>query len=372
MKNKALTVVAVLLFFAWGTIAWATGDFLLAENLSFLGLLRTTTYIAAALAVFLRYYLRRVPNEAFLIVGSGICSIALVLMAQGGDWIPLSYLIIGLARIVMIPANLGFAANVLGPKLGVVVTAGGFYAANAVLKPLIAELIKTDEWRYGLLVGAVLVLGSAIATWLVTPEEPAGFEEGRSEQAVASLVGKGSLTFVGIQVSFGLMSLLVFPLAVRTLGATTDAGTLEGFRQGAMFVGVMATLVYPGRFSIHIWLLTQLAGYLTLLVGFELGVKSLVYLGLCIDGVSFAVLERASELAYLEGVAGLPSASVVLQVLDAATRLALVPGEAMAAGLPLQASLWIAPMLPLGLLIILATPFKRWIADRLIALANRE
>ena len=363
----------MLLFFAWGTIAWGTGDFLLSENLPFLSLLRNVTYVAAAAAVVLRFVLRRIPNEVFLVVGSAICAIAFVVMAKGGDWVPIGYLVIGLTRIILIPANLGFAAAVLGPKLGVVVTAGGFYAANAVGKPIIATLIQHDQWRLGLLTGAVLVVVSVFATWLARPEAQAEQKVQHNQvlshtEAVNSL-GKGSITFVGIQVSFGLMSLLVFPLAQGLLGETTDAGALEGVRQSAMFVGVIATLVYPGRFSIRMWLLTQLAGYLTLLVGFQFSVAGLVYIGLCVDGVSFAVLERASELAYLEVLTGLPSAFVAMQVLDAATRLVMIPGEGLASGLPLELALWVAPLLPLVLLVLLATPLKNKIAEKLLHIA---
>ena len=88
------------------------------------------------------------------------------------------------------------------------------------------------------------------------------------------------------------MSLVIFPLAEEVLGQMTDAGALEALRQTAMFIGVIATLVYPGRFSIRIWLFAQLTGYLAILVGFQFGIRGSVYIGLCADGVSFAVLER--------------------------------------------------------------------------------
>ena len=123
-----------------------------------------------AIAVGLRYFLRKIPNEAFLLVGSAVCAIAFVVMAQGDNWVPVGYLVIGLTRIILIPANLGFAAGVLGPKLGIVVTAGGFYAANTVGKPIIAALVERDEWQVGVLVGAVLVVVSVIATWLARPD----------------------------------------------------------------------------------------------------------------------------------------------------------------------------------------------------------
>lgn len=368
--KKLLTAAAVLLFFAWGTVAWGTGDFLLAENLPFLSLLRNVTYAAAVAAVFMRFALRRVPNEAFLVVGSALCAVSFVVMAQGGDWVPIAYLVIGLTRIVLIPANLGFAAATLGPKLGVVVTAGGFYAANAVGKPIIARLVERDQWRAGLLIGAALVVASVVATWLARSD--ANQSTSNEELGSAAGLGYGALAFVGIQVSFGLVNLLVFPLALELTGKTTDAGTLEAIRQSAMFLGVVATLVYQGRFSIRMWLTAQLAGYLALLVGFQLGLKSLVYLGLIADGISFAILERATELAYLAGVHGLPSAAVVLQLLDAGTRIALIPGEAIAAALPVQATVWIAPLLPFGLLLLLATPLPRWLSAKLLELARKE
>ena len=369
MKNKLLTVAAVVFFFSWGAIAWGTGDYLLAQEgkLAFLAILRNSTYVAAAAAVFLRYYLRRVPNEAFLVTGSALCAISMFLMTQGGNWIPVAYLIIGVTRIVMIPPSTGFAADVLGPKLGIVVTAGGMYVANATIKPVVAWLIKTEQWRYGLGVGIVFVIVSAICVWLARPEP--GTEEVLTPNT--NRLGSGAIAFVLIQVSFGLMALIVFPLATELYGEVTDAGILEAIRQSSMFVGVMVTLLNV-RFSIRIWLLAQLLGGIALLAGMGYQVAGLVYFALCAEGVSFAVLEKAAELAYLEGLAGLPNRNVVIQLLDAGTRFALIPGEALAAGAPLQVSLWTAALLPLFILLVLATPFKRWLADKLLELARKE
>ena len=51
-----------------------------------------------------------------------------------------------------------------------------------------------------------------------------------------------------------------------------------------------------------------------------------------------------------------------MQVLDAATRMVVIPGEAVAAALPLEVALWVAPLLPLALLaLLLPTSFKKWV-----------
>ena len=254
MKNKLLALVAVLSFFAWGSIAWATGDFLLAEeNLPLMNALRNTTYVVAAVAVFLRFYLSRVSDKTYLLVGGGICAFALVSMVRGEAWVPAGYLVIGLTRIILIPATLGASVQALGNRGGVVATAGGFYLTNAVAKPIVAALVERDEWRGGLLVAACLTIVSALSSWAVQPQaEPVHtLDESETHQ---TRLGSGLIVFVLIQTTFGLLTLGVFPIAQALFGDVLAAGRLESVRQWSMLAGVLVTLFYKGRTSFRLTL----------------------------------------------------------------------------------------------------------------------
>ena len=377
LKSKGfLTVLTVIIFFAWGTLAWFTGNLLMADRLELLSLIRLATYGAAVAAVFLRSALRRVSDEVFLIVGSALCVVGLVLMTRPG-LLPVGYLLVGLTRIILIPANLGFVSRVLGPKGATITTAGAFYLANAVLSPVIAWLVKRQMWRIGLWVAVFLVVSSVATTWLARPTQPQVETEGNKEEAQAApnlrALGEGTITFVGIQLTFGILALAVFPLAEATLGELEGAGSLEAMRQIASLIGVLATLSYRGSFNLRFWLGVQALGLVSLALGVRFAIPSLVYFGLVVDGVAFSVLERASEVAYLTGLQGLPSSGVVIQALDAATRISIGAGELFVAFTPLYVSLYCALALPLMLILLLNWPAaKRTIARRLYAVARKE
>lgn len=371
MKNKLLALVAVFSFFAWGSIAWATGDFILAgDNLPLLNLLRNTTYVVAALAVLLRFYLSRVSDKTYLLVGGGVCAFTLISMVRGEAWVPVGYLVIGLTRIILVPATLGATVKALGNRGGVVATAGGFYLTNAISKPIVANLVERGVWRTGLLVAAGLTVLSALASWGVHIEEQTA-DDTSGEGGSHTHLGSGLIVFVLIQVTFGVVTLGVFPIAETLYGDVTDAGFLEAARQWAMLIGVLATLLYPGRISFRLMLFSQAAGLLAILLGVYLHIKWLVIVGLVIEGVTFALLERASELAYLEGVQGVARNGFILQLVDAASRLAIIPGETAVPFLPLQVTLVIAALMPLCIIALLATPLKAWLGRKLLEFANQ-
>ena len=102
-------------------------------------------------------------------------------------------------------------------------------------------------------------------------------------------------------------------------------------------------LISATRLSGGPLLWTQCAAYVPILAGTRLGVGSLVFVGLALDGLSFALLERESETRYLQGLKGLPNRSTALQLLNGAYRLTTAAGEQVAGRAPLMLSLWLAP-----------------------------
>ena len=373
MDKKILTVLTVLFFFAWGTLSWVTADLLLSDQLSLLANLRTVTYIVAAVAVFLRYYIRRIPDERILLYGAMICVVALLVM-MNRRLLPAGYLLVGITRIFLIPANLGFVDRVLGARNATIVTGGGFYLANAALSPVAEFLVEANRWRFAFGAAIVLLILSAYVTFRlekVLEAEEEVEETPPSASHPPSAFGKGVIVFVAIQTCYGLVEIVLFPLSALLLGERTDAGRVKGLRQFAALVGVVVTCFYRKPLSLRALLTIQFAGLALILVGAQYGIGGLCFFGIFVEGVMFALLERESEIIYLEGLRGLPSAAVARQFIDGAYRLATVPGELVAANTPLFLSLGVAPILPLLILVSFKTPLRHGVARALRRLGNK-
>ncbi len=373
MNKKTLTVLTVLFFFAWGTLSWVTTDLLLSDQLTLLANLRTVTYIVAAASVFLRYYIRRIPDERILLYGAMICVVALVMM-MNRTLLPAGYLLVGITRIFLIPANLGFVDRVLGARNATIITGGGFYLANAALSPVAEFLVEANRWRFAFGMAIVLLIFSAYVTYRlekVLEAEEEVEEAPPSATHPPSAFGKGVIVFVAIQTCYGLVEIALFPLSELLLGERTDAGRVKGLRQFAALVGVIVTCFYRKPLSLRALLTVQFAGLALILAGAQLELGGLVFFGIFVEGAMFALLERESEIIYLEGLRGLPSAAVARQFIDGSYRLATIPGELVAANSPLFLNLGVAPILPLVTLMALSTPFRHWVARVLHRIASK-
>ena len=380
MSKKFLTVIAVLFFFMWGTLSWVTADLLFAEDqLELLANLRVVTYTAVALAGFLRLYLRDVSDERILSYGAVICVLELLMMVAATlipglfpILLPAGYLLIGITRIFLTAATLGLADKTFGGRYATILTGGSFYAANAVLSPVIEEVVEANRSTLCFVTAIVLLIVSAYVTLrlekILEAEKRGAKQKAAAQEAIEkavyppSALGKGVLIFVGIQACYGLFEIALFPIAELLLGQRTDAGRLKGLRQLAALLGVLVAIFYGRKkMSVRLLFTIQCAGLILLFIGVRFGLVGLCLVGIFVEGATFATLERESETMYLDGIRDLKKKAVVRQFIDGASRLAFIPFELLAANAPLFQTLGVAPMLPLLIIVALSTPLQRWI-----------
>ena len=373
MNKKVLTVMAVLFFFAWGTLSWVTADLLFAEDqLELLADLRVVTYSVTALAGFLRLYLHETSDERILSYGAVVCIVALLMM-MSTTLLPVGYLLVGVTRIFLTAATLGLADKTFGARDATILTGGSFYFANAVLSPVIEAVVEANKSTYCFVVAIALLVISVFATFrlekILEVEKKTAKQEVPKQEAspkaiyTASALGKGAFVFVAIQALYGLLEIGLFPLAELLLGQRTDAGRLKGLRQLGAVLGVLIAIFYRRKaIRMRTLFTVQFAVLILLFAGAKFGLIGLCLFAIFVEGVMFALLERESETMYLDGVRGLPKAPVARQFIDGASRLAFIPFELLAAKAPIFLTLGVAPMLPLLILAALGTPLKRWVA----------
>jgi hypothetical protein len=409
--TKLLTVIAVLASYCWGTAAWFTSAALLANSTELLANLTNVIYLSALLAPAIRARLT-VSTTQLLVALSLLSALAFVGM-MNESWIPPAYVAVGIFRLFLQPLLISFCIPNLGPVASVVLLSAGYYAANAVFKPIIADLVAQGLWRGGLAVGIVCIFVSAWTAyqarprksvsirwqllWLMQLEQselawllnygkrPNPFSGIVSHPRVAAsgqrlarlmrsqsegttpsirLLGKSTLIIVGINVLYGLREIAVFPLAERLFSekpnpaARLEAGKLEGIAESAMFLGVFLVPLLHPRF-ITLALTFQVLSSLLIIAALQLHNLSVLYAALWIGGISFAVLERIGEVTYFRRLDSLPNSGVAYQWIDTLYRLASLPGRYLA-NLPVLEHVYAGAAL-LSLLTLVLT--KTWVAN---------
>jgi hypothetical protein len=370
--KKLLTVASVLACYAWGTFAWFTGGLLLADELPTLAKLTNLIYLAALAAPFIRVRLERFTNTQLLVGLSLLSSVGLASMMNEA-WLPMGYLAVGLLRLFLMPVLTSFTAPNLGAVGTVVLLNGGFNGANALLKPFVAHLVATNTWRLGLGAGIGLIAVSAVTAYLATntastsEEAPTALRTPNPKQ-----LGSMIIVLLGIQLFYGLREIAVYRVAERMFGSTNSAGLLEAITESAMLVGVFLTPLL--RASLVVPMLCAQAGASLLIVAaLHFSNVHLLYAAQIIEGLSYAVLERFTEVTYLHELGGLPHAGLAFQWIDSLTRVGPMPSRFLASS-PLSLEIIFSVMAGVALLIV---PLHRstlaaWTGNRFFAIAERS
>jgi hypothetical protein len=370
--KKILTVIAVLSCYAWGTFAWFTGGLLLADQLPVLAKLTNAIYLAALFAPFIRARLGRFTNTQLLVGLSCLSALGLASMMNAA-WLPAGYLAVGLLRLFLMPVLTSFTAPNLGAVGAVVLLNGGYNGANALLKPFVANLVATNTWRLGLAAGIGLLAVSAVTAYLATNTANA------SEEAPTALrtpnpkqLGSMIIVLLGIQLFYGLREIVVYRVAKEMFGSTNSAGVLEGITESAMFAGVFLTPLLRASLVIPM-LFVQGAASLLIVAALHFSNVSLLYAAQIADGLSYAVLERFTEVTYLRELGGLPNAGLAFQWIDSLTRVGPMPSRLLASS-SLSLEIIFSVMAGVSLLIIALhrTPLAAWTGHRFFEIAQNS
>jgi hypothetical protein len=370
--KKFWTVLAVLTCYGWGTFAWFTGGLLLSEELPTLAKLTNAIYLAALFAPFIRARLGRFTNTQLLVGLSVLSSLGLVAM-MNRDWLPFGYLAVGFLRLFLMPVMTSFTAPNLGVVMTVVLLNGGFNGANALLKPFIAHLVAGDNWRMGLGIGIALIGISVVTARLASNVGPANPED-FAEQPNLKKLGSMVIVLIGIQLFYGLREIAVYRVANQVFGSTTSAGILEAITESAMLVGVIFTLTPYLRTSLVIPMLTAQAGAsLLFAAAIHFSNERLLYTAQIVEGLSYAILERLSEVTYLYELGGLPNSGLAYQYIDTLTRIGPMPTRILA-GSPLSLEIIFSVMAGVSLVIIVLyrSALADWTGNRFVAISSAE
>jgi hypothetical protein len=368
--KKILTVIAVLSCYSWGTFAWFTGGLLLAEQLPTLAKLTNAIYLAALFAPFIRARLGRFTNTQLLIGLSCLSALGLVAMMDR-SLLPIGYLTVGFLRLFLMPVMTSFTAPNLGAVMTVVLLNGGFNGCNALLKPIIAHLVAINTWRMGLGIGVVLIAVSAVTAYLATnAESVTSSEETINEQPNLKKLGSMIIVLLGIQLFYGLREIAVYRVANQVFGSTTAAGLLETITETAMLVGVFLTPLLRASFVIPM-LCAQAAASLLFVAALHFSNAHLLYAAQIVEGLSYAVLERVSEVTYLHELGGLPNAGLAFQWIDSLTRVGPMPTRLLASS-SLSLEIIFGVMAGVSLLIIALhrSALATWTGNRFYATAS--
>jgi hypothetical protein len=372
MTKKLLTVIAVLACYGWGTFAWFTGGLLLAEQLPILAKLTNAIYLAALFAPFIRARLGRFTNTQLLVGLSCLSALGLAAMMDR-SLLPIGYLAVGFLRLFLMPVMTSFTAPNLGAVMTVVLLNGGFNGANALLKPYIAHLVAADNWRMGLGIGIVLIAVSAVTAYLATNTASAGdSEETINEQPNLKKLGSMIIVLLGIQLFYGLREIAVYRVANQVFGSTTAAGVLEAITETAMLVGVFLTPLLRASFVVPM-LVAQSGASLLFVAALHFNNAHLLYAAQIIEGLSYAVLERITEVTYLQELGGLPNAGLAFQWIDSLTRVGPMPTRLLASS-PLSLEIIFGVMAGVSLVIIALyrSGLATWMGNRFFAIASAE
>jgi hypothetical protein len=366
--KKVLTISAVFLAFAWGTILWFTADLILATDLAQLSAIKNGIFLMPLVAPFIRARLQL--SDVKLLFGVSALSVVgilpMILFSPGSFAFIAGYFCVATLRIFLMPVLLGFAERNLGETLAVAVLAGGFHFFNAALKPVVAILVEQDYWRYGLWLAVLLVVASAVTAYFAGD---ANAEARLMRTPNPRLLGKGVIVFVGIQIVYGIREIAVFPLAENVLGSITDAGVLEGIGEAAMFASVFLTfLLRPG--VINPMLTVQAVSSIAVIAAIKLHNPHVLYVAKIAEGISHAVLERVSEIIYVGLLGGLPTAGVAWQWIDTLGRVGTVPGRIVAAELSLEFVTASMAVLSVVTLILAMSPLSEWVGNRLYKISG--
>jgi hypothetical protein len=321
------------------------------------------------IAPFIRARLRFSNGQ--LIVGlSALSAIGLVATLLGGNALVIGYFTVGVLRIFLMPVLLGFAERNLGATAAVFVLAGGYHLTNAILKPGVAWLVEQNLWRYGLAAALVLVTVSAVTARLtLAPVEGEEVSAAPHSEANPTLLGKAVIAFVGIQVLYGLRELAVFNLAGQVLGSPLQAGTLEGIAEAAMFMGCLLTPLLKPKLLVPM-LSAQVISALMVIAAIKLHHPNLLYTARIVEGLSYAVLERLTEVLYLGFLGGLPQDGVAYQWIDSVGRVATVPGR-MVATAPAEIIFAVIAVLAAVTLLLVTSPVAGKIGSLFYRIAER-
>lgn len=365
----AMTIVAVISCYCWGTFAWFTGGLLLSEELPTLATLTNCIYGAALLAPFIRARLTRFSTTQLLVGLSGLSALGLVAM-MNPSWLPAGYLTVGILRLFLMPVMLGFCEPNLGAVGAVVLLNGGFSAANAVLKPIIAILVAAGTWRLGLAAGIVLIAVSAVSAVLATARGEAAEAAPSANGQNARRLGGMIIVLLAIQLSYGIREVAVYRVAERMFGDTTWAGKLEAIVETAMLVGVFLTPLLRTSMVIPM-LVAQSATNLFMVAAIQSHNVQLLYAAQTLEGLSYAVLERLSEVTYLQQLGGMPNAGIAYQWIDSLTRVFPMPSRLLASSnITLEAIYGVMAIAALLILVLYRSAIAEWVGNRLFAVAG--
>jgi hypothetical protein len=370
--KKVLTVLAVLSCYAWGTFAWFTGGLLLADELPTLAKLTNAIYLAALFAPFIRARLGRFTNTRLLVGLSCLSALGLAAM-MNRELLPFGYLAVGFLRLFLMPVMTSFTAPNLGAVMTVVLLNGGFNGANAILKPQIANLVASNNWRLGLGIGIVLIAVSAVTAYLATNTASAtSSEEEVNEQPNPKKLGSMIIVLLGIQLFYGLREIAVYRVAKEMFGSTTSAGVLEAITESAMLVGVFLTPLLRAGIVVPM-LVAQAGASLLFVAALHFSNAHLLYAAQIVEGLSYAVLERISEVTYLQELGGLPNAGLAFQWIDSLTRVGPMPSRFLASS-PLSLEIIFSVMAGVSLLIIVLhrTTLATWTGNRFFEIAQNS
>jgi hypothetical protein len=287
--------------------------------------------------------------------------------------LPIGYLAVGFLRLFLMPVMTSFTAPNLGAVMTVVLLNGGFNGANALLKPYIAHLVAADNWRMGLGIGIVLIAVSAVTAYLATNTASAGdSEETINEQPNLKKLGSMIIVLLGIQLFYGLREIAVYRVANQVFGSTTAAGVLEAITETAMLVGVFLTPLLRASFVVPM-LVAQSGASLLFVAALHFNNAHLLYAAQIIEGLSYAVLERITEVTYLQELGGLPNAGLAFQWIDSLTRVGPMPTRLLASS-PLSLEIIFGVMAGVSLVIIALyrSGLATWMGNRFFAIASAE
>ncbi len=368
--KKFLTVIAVLACYGWGTFAWFTGGLLLAEQLPTLAKLTNTIYLAALFAPFIRARLGRFTNTQLLVGLSCLSALGLAAMMDR-NLLPFGYLAVGFLRLFLMPVMTSFTAPNLGAVMTVVLLNGGFNGANALLKPFIAHLVAGDNWRIGLAAGIVLIAVSAVTAYLATNTASlASHEEETNAQPNLKKLGSMLVVLLGIQLFYGLREIAVYRVANQVFGSTTSAGVLEAITESAMLVGVFLTPLLRASLVVPM-LIAQSGASLLFVAALHFGNAHLLYAAQIVEGLSYAVLERITEVTYLQELGGLPNAGLAFQWIDSLTRVGPMPTRLLASSsLSLEIIFSVMAGVSLVIIVLYRSPLAIWMGNRFFAIAS--
>jgi hypothetical protein len=370
MTKILLTVVSVLACYAWGTLAWFTGGLKLSGELPTLALLTNVIYGAALFAPFIRARLTRFNNTQLLVALSCLSAFGLIAMMNEA-MLPYGYLAVGLFRLFLMPVMMSFIQPNLGPVGAVVLLNGGFSAANAVLKPVTAQLVTNNLWRYGLGAGIVLIAVSAITAYFATSdvdatEASSSLVETRNPKRLGGMI----LVLIGIQLFYGVREIAVYRVAQEMLGSVTAAGQLEAITESAMLIGVFLTPLLRSSLVIPM-LAVQGVASLAMVAALQFHNVTLLYAAQVCEGLSYAVLERLAEVMYLRELGGFDNAGLAYQWIDSLTRVGPMPTRLLASSsLSLQAIFGVMAGVSILIVALHRSPLALWTGNRLFQIAE--